>query len=104
MPIINLIVYYILVTVFARSAASASRWKILVIGLLTVLLMVGIARGFPTWTGFAVGVVVGAAVSVLGLIAWLRLARRQALLVTVSFVAFQVTMSAAIYFAFGNAI
>jgi hypothetical protein len=103
MPIINLVVYYILVSVFAINTASSSRWKILVIGLLTILSMVGIARGIPTWTGFIVSVVLGAAVSVLGLLAWLKLTRRQALLVTGSFVAFQVAMSVVVYFAFGNA-
>jgi hypothetical protein len=103
MAILNLVVFYMLVSIFAGNAASSARWKVFVIGLVATLLLTGVSRSVPTLTGLAVGVGLGAAASVAGLLFWLKLGRKQALQVTSAYVAFVLLISVVFALVFGSA-
>ena len=99
--ILPLVAFYIAVSVFSDGAASEARWKILAVALPAQLLLMGISSGVPTLLGLVLACVAASAVSLAGLIFWIRLTRPQALKVTGAYLGFVIAYSVIILLAFG---
>jgi hypothetical protein len=98
--ILPLVAFYIAVSIFSDGAASEARWKILAVAIVATILLFGISNSSPTLIGLAVACVVAAAVSLAGLIFWIRLTRIQALKVTGAYIGFVIVYSVVVAFIF----
>ena len=87
------IAFYVIVSVFARGLESSSRWKILVVSLVSTLTMGGVSGNYPTLLGTGIAALSAAAVAYVLLVLWLKAARAAALKISSTFVAFIVVWS-----------
>ncbi len=99
--VLQLAAFYILVSVFSDGAESRARWQIFVISLVVTVLMSIVSRTVPTWPGFALACVLGAATSVAALIFWIKLTKRQALKITGAYIGFVIALSLVVTLVFG---
>ncbi len=91
--ILPLVAFYIFVSIFSDGAETRARWQILAIALVATMLLGGISTNMPTLLGLAVACLVAAAVSLVGLLFWVKVTRPQALKITGSYLAFVVGYS-----------
>jgi hypothetical protein len=96
-----LVAFYIFVSIFSEGSASGSRGQTFVIALVATLLLGAISTSMPTLLGLAVACLVAAAVSLIGLMFWIKLSRSQALKITGSYLAFVVGYSIVAALVFG---
>ena len=86
--ILPLAALYVFVSIFSDGAESQARWQIFVVALVATVLLRGIGSSMPTLLGTAVACLVAAAVSLTGLIFWIKVTRTQALKITGSYIGF----------------
>ena len=91
--ILPLVAFYVFVSIFSDGAESRARWQIFVIALLATVSLGTISTNMPTLLGLAVACLVAAAVSLVGLLFWIKVTRPQALKITGSYLGFVVVYS-----------
>jgi hypothetical protein len=81
--------FYVLASIFSDGVESRARWKILVVALAATLLLGGISMSTPTTLmGLVIACLVAAAVSLAGLMFWIKVKRLQALKITAWYIGF----------------
>ena len=88
--------FYVFVSIFSDGVGSEARWKIFAVSLAAVIPMYALGGIRPPLLGFAISCLAAAAVSLVGLIFWIKVTRVQALKITGSFIGFVVAYSIAI--------
>jgi branched-subunit amino acid transport protein AzlD len=90
---VNLVSFYVFVSIFSDGAESSNRWKILAIALLATLVLTSISNTTPTLLGLGIACLAAAFVSLVGLIFWVKVTRLQALKITASYIGFVLAFS-----------
>jgi len=86
---------------FSDGAESRARWQIFTVALVATVLLNGISQSNPTLLGLVTACLVAAAVSLGGLIFWIRVTRLQAVKITASYIGFVLAYSTVIDLIFG---
>jgi len=81
--------FYVFVSVFSDGVAADSRWRILVVALITAAILIGTGNAIkPPLLRLAVACLAAAAASLAGLVVWIKVTRLQALKITGSYIGF----------------
>ena len=103
MGILNAVIFYILVSVFARGKEQSARWKIFLIAIALALLQTGILEALPNLLGLLLSAVAGVGVAVLLLIYWCGIEKVPALKIAGAYFGGSLILSIAFSLAFRGA-
>lgn len=87
---LQLVAFYILVSIFSEGAESRARWQIFVIALVVSELMSIVRMAIPTLPGFVLACVLAAVISAAALMLWIKVTKMQALKISSAFVGFTI--------------
>jgi hypothetical protein len=91
--VLQLAVFYILVSIFSDGAESRARWQIFVTALFVTLAMSIVSTAMPTLLGFAFACVLAAVIAAAALILWIKVSKMQALKISTAYVGFAIAYS-----------
>jgi hypothetical protein len=93
LTVLPFVAFYIFVSIFSDGAESSARGRIFVLSLVVTVVLRVISNTHPTLLGLGVACLVASAVSIAGLMLWLKVTRLQALKITGSYIGFVVGLS-----------
>ena len=93
LTVLPFVAFYIFVSIFSDGAESSARGKVFVVSFVVTVVLSVISNMNPTLLGLVLACFVASAVSIAGLMLWLKLTRPQALKVTGSYIGFIVGLS-----------
>src|SRR5882672_1535590 len=96
LTVLPLVIFYILVSIFSDGAESSARGKLVVLSIVVTVLLRVVSAMIPTLPGLLLACIVSAAISLAGLILWIKVTRSQALKITGSYIGCIVGISLAL--------
>jgi hypothetical protein len=91
--VLNLVVYYILATIFSGTIATEFKGRVATISFVTIIVTSVVSHLLAGWFGILAGLLLGATASYLGLTLWLGTTQRQAVKITSAYAIYLVASS-----------